>query len=109
MGARRRHRGRHPAHSGRAPGSDRPFDHAHHWHRLDAGLLLRGPGAGIRRPYPHRSGEALLQALPRHLGEKVVGGFSLSLVSMVLMLPGIGLWLAAMLLGGIKGLLVGTV
>jgi len=42
-------------------------------------------------------------------GEKVVGGFSLSLVSMVLMLPGIGLWLAAMFLGGIKGLLVGTV
>jgi hypothetical protein len=42
-------------------------------------------------------------------GEKVVGGFSLSLVSMVLMLPGIGLWLAAMFLGGIAGLLVGTV
>src|SRR5216110_1424839 len=42
-------------------------------------------------------------------GEKVVGGFSLSLVSMVLMLPGIGLWLAAMFLGGVKGLLVGTV
>jgi ABC-type phosphate transport system permease subunit len=31
------------------------------------------------------------------------------MVSMVLMLPGIGLWLAAMFLGGIKGLLVGTV
>ena len=28
---------------------------------------------------------------------------------MVLMLPGIGLWLAAMFLGGVKGLLVGTV
>lgn len=42
-------------------------------------------------------------------GEKVAGGFSLSLVSMVLMLPGIGLWIAAMYLGGIKGLLIGTV
>lgn len=42
-------------------------------------------------------------------GEKVVGGFSLSLVSLVLMLPGIGLWFAAMFLGGIKGLLFGTV
>jgi hypothetical protein len=42
-------------------------------------------------------------------GEKVIGGFSLSLVSMVLMLPGIGLWLVAMFLGGIKGLIFGTV
>jgi hypothetical protein len=42
-------------------------------------------------------------------GEKVVGGFSLSLVSLVLMLPGIGLWFALMFLGGIKGLLFGTV
>jgi hypothetical protein len=42
-------------------------------------------------------------------GEKVIGGFSLSLVSLVLMLPGIGLWLAAMFLGGIKGLIFGTV
>jgi hypothetical protein len=42
-------------------------------------------------------------------GEKVVGGFSLSLVSLVLMLPGIGLWFALMILGGIKGLLFGTV
>jgi hypothetical protein len=42
-------------------------------------------------------------------GEKVVGGFSLSLVSLVLMLPGFGLWIAAMFLGGIKGLLFGTV
>src|SRR5713226_684518 len=42
-------------------------------------------------------------------GEKVIGGFSLGLVSLVLMLPGIGLWFAAMVLGGIKGLLVGTV
>jgi hypothetical protein len=42
-------------------------------------------------------------------GEKVIGGFSLSLVSLVLMLPGIGLWLVAMFLGGIKGLIFGTV
>jgi hypothetical protein len=42
-------------------------------------------------------------------GEKVIGGFSLGLVSLVLMLPGIGLWIAAMVLGGIKGLLIGTV
>jgi hypothetical protein len=42
-------------------------------------------------------------------GEKVVGGFSLSLVSLVLLLPGFGLWLAAMFLGGIQGLLIGTV
>lgn len=42
-------------------------------------------------------------------GEKVVGGFSLSLVSLVLMLPGIGLWFALIFLGGIKGFLFGTV
>src|SRR5258708_6244321 len=42
-------------------------------------------------------------------GEKVIGGFSLSMVSLVLMLPGVGLWLAAMFLGGVSGLLVGTV
>jgi hypothetical protein len=42
-------------------------------------------------------------------GEKVIGGFSLSLVSLVLMLPGIGLCFALMFLGGIKGLLFGTV
>jgi hypothetical protein len=42
-------------------------------------------------------------------GEKVVGGFSLGLVSLVLLLPGFGLWFAAMILGGIKGLLIGTV
>ena len=40
-------------------------------------------------------------------GEKVIGGFSLSLVSMVLMLPAIGLVLAAVFLGGINGLLFG--
>jgi len=42
-------------------------------------------------------------------GEKVIGGFSLGLVSLVLLLPGIGLWFALMILGGIKGLLIGTV
>ena len=42
-------------------------------------------------------------------GEKVIGGFSLSLVSLALLLPGIGLWFAAIFLGGIKGLVVGTV
>jgi hypothetical protein len=42
-------------------------------------------------------------------GEKVLGGFSLSLVSMVLVLPGIGLWIVAMFLGGLSGLLVGTI
>jgi hypothetical protein len=42
-------------------------------------------------------------------GEKVMGGFSLATVSLVLMLPGLGLWLAAMFLGGIKGFLAGAV
>jgi hypothetical protein len=41
-------------------------------------------------------------------GEKVVGGFSFSLVSFVLMLPGIGIFVAAIMLGGINGLLVGV-
>jgi len=40
-------------------------------------------------------------------GEKVLGGFSLGLVSMVLMLPGIGLIIAAAFLGGVTGLLIG--
>src|SRR5438445_551772 len=40
-------------------------------------------------------------------GEKVVGGFSLSMVSLVLMLPGIGLVIAAAFLAGINGMLVG--
>jgi hypothetical protein len=40
-------------------------------------------------------------------GEKVMGGFSLSLVTMVLMLPGIGLVIAAAMLGGVTGLLIG--
>jgi len=40
-------------------------------------------------------------------GEKVIGGLSFSLVSLVLMLPGFGLWFVAIVLGGIKGLLGG--
>ena len=40
-------------------------------------------------------------------GEKVIGGFSFSLVSFVLLLPGFGLFFAAVFLGGIKGLLAG--
>ena len=42
-------------------------------------------------------------------GEKVVGGFSLSLISLLLALPGIGLWLFAMSFGGIKAALFGFV
>ncbi len=41
-------------------------------------------------------------------GEKVIGGFSLSLVSLVLMLPGIGLVIAATFLGGATGFAYGT-
>jgi len=40
-------------------------------------------------------------------GEKVIGGFSLSLVSMVLMLPGVGLVIVATFLAGLNGLLFG--
>jgi hypothetical protein len=40
-------------------------------------------------------------------GEKVIGGFSLSLVSMMLMLPGIGFVIVATFLGGLNGLLFG--
>jgi hypothetical protein len=40
-------------------------------------------------------------------GEKVVGGFSFSLVSFVLMLPGIGIFVAAIFYGGVTGFLVG--
>jgi len=40
-------------------------------------------------------------------GEKVIGGFSLSLVSLLLMLPGIGLVVVAGVLGGSAGLLFG--
>jgi hypothetical protein len=42
-------------------------------------------------------------------GEKVIGGFSLSLVSMVLMLPGIGLVIVGGFLGGGTGVLCGLV
>jgi hypothetical protein len=41
-------------------------------------------------------------------GEKVIGGFSLSLVSFVLLLPAIGLWVTAAVLGGVSGMLIGT-
>jgi len=40
-------------------------------------------------------------------GEKVIGGFSLSLVSMMLMLPGVGFVILATFLGGLSGLLLG--
>ena len=40
-------------------------------------------------------------------GEKVIGGFSLSLVSLMLMLPSIGLVIVAAYLGGAAGLLIG--
>jgi hypothetical protein len=40
-------------------------------------------------------------------GEKVVGGFSFSLISLLLMLPGIGLWIAFMAVGGPLGAVVG--
>ena len=40
-------------------------------------------------------------------GEKVIGGFSLSLVSMLLMLPSIGFVVVAGYLGGAAGLLIG--
>jgi hypothetical protein len=42
-------------------------------------------------------------------GEKVIGGFSFSLVSFLLMLPAFGLFFVAMILGGIKGLILGFV
>jgi Family of unknown function (DUF6159) len=41
-------------------------------------------------------------------GEKVTGGFSLSLISMLLMLPGIGLFIASLMIGGINALVVGS-
>ncbi len=63
--------GRHDsAHSRGAHGLDRPTRDAHHWHCLDAGLLLRCAGAGVRRPDSHRGHQALLEALPRYLGRK---------------------------------------
>src|SRR5262249_3370136 len=42
-------------------------------------------------------------------GEKVVGGFSFSLVFLLLLIPGFGLWFAAMVLGGASGLFIGLV
>ena len=42
-------------------------------------------------------------------GEKVVGGFSLSLVFFVLALPGFALWIVSMVLFGAAGLLIGMV
>ncbi len=40
-------------------------------------------------------------------GEKVIGGFSFGLVSLLLMLPGFGLWFVAIVLGGINGMILG--
>jgi len=40
-------------------------------------------------------------------GEKVVGGFSLGLVFLLLALPGFGIWIAAMVLGGVNGMFIG--
>jgi hypothetical protein len=40
-------------------------------------------------------------------GEKVIGGFSFGLISMLLTLPAIGLWIAAILLFGTTGMFVG--
>jgi uncharacterized protein DUF6159 len=40
-------------------------------------------------------------------GERVAGGFSLALVFLVLLLPGFGFWIAATIVGGPKGMLVG--
>lgn len=42
-------------------------------------------------------------------GEKVAGGFSFSLVSFALMLPGIGLFVAAMFVLGVWGFLIGFI
>jgi hypothetical protein len=42
-------------------------------------------------------------------GEKVIGGFSFSLVSFVLTLPAIGMFIAAIIFGGVKGFLLGFV
>lgn len=40
-------------------------------------------------------------------GEKVVGGFSFGLISMLLMLPAFGLFIVGMMVGGVSGLFVG--
>jgi len=66
--------------------------HAHHRRRLDAGLLLRRSRAGLRGPLADPSREASSKLFRDTWGEKVMADFSLSLVSLVLMLPGIGLW-----------------
>jgi hypothetical protein len=42
-------------------------------------------------------------------GEKVIGGFSFSLVSILLMLPAFGLFFVAIVLGGLKGAILGFV
>jgi hypothetical protein len=42
-------------------------------------------------------------------GERVAGGFSFSLIFLLLMLPGFGLWIAAIFLGGTYGLILGSV
>jgi len=70
---------------------------------------FRRSRAGLRGPLADPSREALSKLFRDTWGEKVMGGFSLSLVSLVLMLPGIGLWFAAMVLGGMKGFVIGVV
>ena len=40
-------------------------------------------------------------------GEKVVGGFSFGLVFLLLLLPGFGIWIAAMFVGGVYGMFGG--
>jgi hypothetical protein len=42
-------------------------------------------------------------------GEKVIGGFSFGLISMLLMLPSFGLFFVAIVLGGLKGAILGFV
>jgi hypothetical protein len=42
-------------------------------------------------------------------GEKVIGGFSFGLISMLLMLPAFGLFFVAIVLGGLKGAVLGFV
>lgn len=41
-------------------------------------------------------------------GERVVGAFSFGLVFFVLALPGFGLWIAGLIIGGINGMLIGA-
>ena len=53
--------------------------------------------------------DALKRSSKLFRGEKVIGGFSLSMVSLVLMLPGIGLPMAAAFLAGINGMMVGLI